>query len=260
MARLRDPECGCPWDIKQDFSSLIPYLIEEAYEVVDAIERKNLQDLQEELGDLLLQVVFHSQIAQEQNLFDFEAVAGSICDKLTRRHPHVFSDIRYDNDEQRTLAWEAAKADERSSKNGDSRPPSVLDGIINSLPALMQAEKIQNRVSRHGFDWPEVAPVFAKVEEELDEVREAFESGNAKDIREEIGDLLFVVVNLARHLNVEPETALKQGNRKFKSRFHFIEQKVSQAGRKLKDCELAELDALWDEAKVSKNRSDGIRN
>ena len=250
MARLRDPECGCPWDVKQDFSSLVPYLIEEAYEVVDAIEREDTEDLQEELGDLLLQVVFQSRIAQEQNLFDFEAVAGSICDKLTRRHPHVFGDIRFENDEQRISAWETAKADERARKDGDSEPSSVLDGIAQSLPALMQAEKIQNRVSRHGFDWPEIAPVFAKVEEELEEVREAFESGNAEDIREEVGDLLFVAVNLARHLNVEPEAALKQGNRKFTSRFHYIEQQVSKTGRKLKDCELAELDALWEQAKV----------
>ena len=250
MARLRDPECGCPWDVKQDFSSLIPYVIEEAYEVVDAIEREDTQDLQEELGDLLLQVVFQSHIAQEQNLFDFEAVAGSICDKLTRRHPHVFGDIQFENDEQRRLAWEAAKADERARKADDSGPSSVLDGIAQSLPALMQAEKIQNRVSRHGFDWPEVAPVFAKVEEELEEVREAFESGNAEDIREEVGDLLFIAVNLARHLNVEPEAALKQGNRKFTSRFHYIEQKVAETGRELKDCELVELDALWDRAKT----------
>lgn len=249
MAQLRHPEHGCPWDRKQDFSSLLPYMIEEAYEVVDAVERGDYQDLREELGDLLLQVVFHSQIAEEQDLFNFEAVAESICDKLTRRHPHVFGDIRYENDEQRKKAWTAAKLAERANREKTNGFNSVLDGIANSMPALMQAERIQNRASDHGFDWPEVEPVVAKVEEELAEVREAIKSKKAEKIREEVGDLLFVAVNLARHLKVDPEGALKQSSRKFKTRFRYIEQQVAKTRRELEECKLEELDALWEQAK-----------
>lgn len=249
MAQLRHPEHGCPWDRKQDFSSLLPYMIEEAYEVVDAVERGDYQDLREELGDLLLQVVFHSQIAEEQDLFNFEAVAESICDKLTRRHPHVFGDIRYENDEQRKKAWTAAKLAERANREKTNGFNSVLDGIANSMPALMQAERIQNRASDHGFDWPEVEPVVAKVEEELAEVQEAIKSKKAEKIREEVGDLLFVAVNLARHLKVDPEGALKQSSRKFKTRFRYIEQQVAKTRRELEECKLEELDALWEQAK-----------
>jgi ATP diphosphatase len=250
MARLRHPEDGCPWDVKQDFSSLIPYVIEEAYEVVDAIERNDLADLCSELGDLLLQVVFHSQIAQERGLFNFEQVSAGICEKLIRRHPHVFSDTVFNNDQERHEAWEKAKADERQEKSKTPEPTSVLSGIAGNLPALIECEKIQDRAARHGFDWPEIAPVFAKVQEELEEVTEAWQSGNQAHIKEEVGDLLLVVVNLARHLNVNPEMALKESTRKFSRRFHYIEQQVEASGRNLLDCELAELDSFWNEAKV----------
>jgi len=250
MARLRHPEDGCPWDVKQDFNTLIPYVIEEAYEVVDAIERNDLDDLRSELGDLLLQVVFHSQIAQERGLFNFEQVSAGICEKLIRRHPHVFSDTVFNNDQERHEAWEKAKAEERQEKTKPTEPASVLSGIAGNLPALIECEKIQDRAARHGFDWPNIEPVFAKVQEELQEVTEAWQSGDQDHIKEEVGDLLLVVVNLARHLNVNPEIALKESNRKFSRRFQYIEQQVDASGRTLIDCELAELDAFWNEAKV----------
>jgi nucleoside triphosphate diphosphatase len=251
MARLRHPEDGCPWDVKQDFSTLIPYVIEEAYEVVDAIERNDLDDLRSELGDLLLQVVFHSQIAEERGLFNFEQVSAGICDKLIRRHPHVFSDTVFNTDQERHNAWEQAKADERQEKGKASELNSVLSGVAASLPALMECEKIQDRAARHGFDWPTVEPVFAKVEEELAEVHEAWQSGDYAHVKEEIGDLLLVVVNLARHLNVNPEIALKESTKKFSKRFNYIEQQVQASGRNLLDCELAELDNFWNQAKVA---------
>ncbi len=247
MTQLRHKETGCPWDVKQDFASLIPYVIEEAYEVVDAIEREDLDDLRAELGDLLLQVVFHSQIASERGLFTFDQVAQSIADKLIRRHPHVFGDAVFENDAQRHAAWEQSKADERKEKDPASK--SVLSGVARSLPALLECEKIQDRAAQHGFDWKTVPPVFDKVLEELDEVKEAWESGNQAHIQEEIGDLLLVIVNLARHLNVNPEIALKQSTQKFSKRFHYIEKSVAASGRELKSCELDELDALWNEAK-----------
>lgn len=249
MEKLRDPETGCPWDVKQDFSSLIPYTIEEAYEVVDAIERKDYVDLRSELGDLLLQVVFHARIAEEQQLFDFEQVAGAISEKLLVRHPHVFAGQVFANDAERQQAWEEAKAKERQAKKVEPSSVSVLDGIASSLPALIQCEKIQDRAALHGFDWPNIEPVFAKVSEELSEVHEAWQSGNQLHIEEEIGDLLLVVVNLARHLQVKPELALKMATKKFSRRFHHIERQVAIMGRTLRDCPLEELDALWDEAK-----------
>ncbi|MDO9169416.1 MAG: nucleoside triphosphate pyrophosphohydrolase [Methylobacter sp.] len=256
MARLRHPKEGCAWDVKQDFTSLIPYLIEEAYEVVDAIERNDLDDLRLELGDLLLQVVFHSQIAEEQGLFSFEQVADGICDKLIRRHPHVFSDAVFNTDEERHQAWEQEKAIERQKKNKTAEPDSVLSGVARNLPALIECEKIQDRAANHGFDWPDVLPVFDKVLEELDEVKEAWQSGDQAHIQEEIGDLLLVTVNLARHLNVNAEVALKESTKKFSRRFQYIEQQLEAAGLNLKDCELAELDVLWDEAKLAlKNKN-----
>ncbi len=250
MTRLRRPEDGCAWDLKQDFTSLIPYLIEEAYEVVDAIERNDLDDLRSELGDLLLQVVFHSQIAKERGLFSFEEVSAGICDKLIRRHPHVFSDAVFKTDAERHQAWEQAKADERQEKSKTLVRHSVLSGVAGNLPALMECEKVQDRAAQHGFDWPDVPPVFEKVLEELQEVKEAWESGDQAHIQEEIGDLLLVAVNLARHLKVNPEIALKESTKKFSKRFHYIEQQVEASGRNLLDCELMELDAFWNEAKV----------
>lgn len=248
MARLRDPETGCAWDVKQDFYSLIPYTIEEAYEVADAIERNDLDDLRGELGDLLLQVVFHSRIAEERGLFDFEQVAAAISEKLISRHPHVFADAKFETDEQRQQAWDEAKVRERQKKVSQ-KPESVLAGVAPSLPALVQCEKIQNRAASHGFDWPAVEPVFDKVREELDEVHEAWQAGDQPHIQEEIGDLLLVVVNLARHLKVNPEIALREATRKFTRRFNYIERQIETSGRALRDCQLAELDGLWHEAK-----------
>ncbi|MDZ4151843.1 nucleoside triphosphate pyrophosphohydrolase, partial [Methylicorpusculum sp.] len=238
MARLRSPDGGCAWDIQQDFYSLIPFTIEEAYEVADAIERSDWDDLRLELGDLLLQVAFHAQIAEEQGLFNFEQVAESICEKLVRRHPHVFGDTHYHDDDERKKAWEDAKLEERQSKKRSALPDSVLDGVPGNLPALVQCEKIQNRAAGQGFDWPEVLPVFNKVMEELEEVREAWESGDQVHIQEEVGDLLLVAVNLARHLKVNPEIALRESTKKFSSRFQYIEQQVQASGRGMRDCEL----------------------
>lgn len=250
MERLRHPETGCAWDVKQDFNSLIPYVIEEAYEVADAIEREDFDDLRAELGDLLLQVVFHSQMANEQGLFNFEQVAQGICEKLIRRHPHVFADAVFATDAERHQAWEQSKADERQEKNKPSEPYSVLSGVAGNLPALIECEKIQDRAAHHGFDWKTVLPVFDKVEEELAEIKEAWQSGDQAHIQEEVGDLLLVAVNLARHLKVNPEVALKQSTKKFAKRFNYIEQQIEASGRSLKDCELDELDAFWHEAKV----------
>ena len=249
MTRLRDPQTGCAWDQQQDFYSLIPYTIEEAYEVADAIERNDFEDLRGELGDLLLQVVFHSQIAQEQGLFDFEQVAAGISEKLISRHPHVFAGVKYDSDEQRQQAWDDAKAQERQQKQPANRSESVLAGVAKTLPALVACEKLQNRAASHGFDWPDTEPVFDKVMEELQEVHEAWQSGDQPHIQEEIGDLLLVVVNLARHLKVNPEIALKEANKKFTRRFNYIEQQVEASGRQLRECKLDELDGLWNEAK-----------
>lgn len=251
MARLREPETGCPWDLRQDFRTLIPYLIEEAYEVIDAIEQNDPNELCAELGDLLLQVVFHAQIAKERGLFDFEQVAASIADKLIRRHPHVFADAVFSSDAERQAAWERAKANERREKVKAGQPASVLDGIAKSLPALLECEKIQDRAAQNGFDWPEIEPVFAKVQEELSEVREAWQSGDRAHIEEEIGDLLLVAVNLARHLEVNPELALKASSQKFSRRFRYIERQVAASGRQLLDCELSELDGFWNEAKAA---------
>ena len=249
MQRLRDPETGCSWDKKQNFSTLIPYTLEEAYEVVDAIERNDMQDLKSELGDLLFQVVFHSQLAEEQDLFDFEQVAAGVADKLVRRHPHVFSDVQYTDETEQHQAWETLKAAERAEKEAENH--TILSGVAKNLPALVQCKKIQDRAANHGFDWTEIEPVYAKVIEELDEVKEAWESGDKQHIEEEIGDLLLVAVNLARHMQVEPEQALKKSTRKFTRRFEYIEHKVLQSGREVKQCTLDELDGLWDEAKIA---------
>jgi ATP diphosphatase len=255
MERLRDPEKGCAWDIKQDFYSLIPYTIEEAYEVADAIERGDFDDLRAELGDLLLQVVFHSRIAEERGLFDFEQVAAGIGEKLVSRHPHVFAGVNFDNDEARQQAWEDAKTKERQQKRGDGETESVLSGVAKSLPALVACEKIQNRAASHGFDWPDTDPVFDKVKEELHEVHEAWQAGDQAHIQEEVGDLLLVVVNLARHLKVNPEIALKEATRKFTRRFNYIERQITASGRQLRDCDLMELDQLWNEAKRIQQKS-----
>lgn len=249
MAHLRHPHTGCPWDLQQDFRSLLPYTLEEAYEVADAIERGDLAGLRDELGDLLFQVVFQSRIAEEQGLFDFEQVADAIADKLTRRHPHVFGDAVFEDEAAFKRAWEQAKLDEQREKTGE--PNSVLDGIGAALPALLRAEKLQKRAARFGFDWNETAAVFAKVHEELEEVREAHADGDAAHTHEEVGDLLFVAVNLARHLGVAPEAALRDANAKFTRRFRYIEQRLAEQGRHMQDCTLEDLDTLWDQAKAA---------
>lgn len=253
MADLRHKEHGCSWDKKQDFKSLIPYVLEEAYEVVDAIERDDMHDLRAELGDLLFQVVFQAQIAKEKGLFDFDQVSNAVADKLIRRHPHVFSDVTYANEAEQKQAWEDLKAAERQQKEQEDH--KILSGVAKALPALVQCEKIQDRAANHGFDWPNVEPVYDKVLEELDEVKEAWQSGDQAHIEEEIGDLLLVAVNLARHMNVKPEQALKKSTDKFKQRFEYIENKVEASGREVKNCELAELDDLWNKAKIALKKS-----
>lgn len=249
MARLRHPETGCPWDLQQDFASLAPYTLEEAYEVADAAERGDIEDLREELGDLLLQVVFHSRIAEDRGLFTFEDVAGAISEKLIRRHPHVFGEAVFETDAERHEYWESSKVAERREKGKTEDDDSALSGIAANLPALAAAQKLQKRAARHGFDWPDIGPVFAKVREELDELEAACATSDQSHIQEEIGDLLFVVVNLARHIEVDAETALRSGNRKFINRFRYIEKQLSARGKSLTESTLAEMDALWDEAK-----------
>lgn len=250
MAQLRDPETGCSWDLKQDFTSLIPYTLEEAYEVIDAIERDDMDGLCSELGDLLLQVVFYAQIADEKGLFNFAQVVATLVKKLINRHPHIFSDTVYSNEEEQQQAWDKLKEQEREEKRQGLDNESVLAGVAANLPALIHCEKIQNKAASHGFDWPETTPVFAKVLEELDEVKAAWQEQDQAHIQEELGDLLLVTVNLARHLKVSPELALKQATKKFSKRFHYIEQQVAASARQLRDCELAELDAYWNEAKI----------
>lgn len=248
MAQLRDPKNGCPWDLKQDFDSIVPYTIEEAYEVADAIDQKNWVDVKEELGDLLFQVVFYSQLAKEQGLFDFDDVVTGISDKLTRRHPHVFSDTQFDNEAAVKQNWEAEKAKERAQKLQDE---SLLANIPLALPALTRADKIQQRCASQGFDWDTLGPVVDKVTEELDEVMaEVIQTPQDQHkIAEEMGDLLFSVVNLSRHLDVKPEHALQQANKKFERRFRQVEKNVLEQGKSLNQCSLTELDFEWDRVK-----------
>jgi len=247
MRRLRDPDTGCPWDIDQDFVTIAPYTIEEAYEVADAIERGDWGDLRGELGDLLLQVVFHAQIASDRGLFAFEDVADDIAAKMVARHPHVFGDEDRDKSAvQQTRDWEAIKAAERAAKS----QTGVLDGVAAGLPALLRAVKLQKRAARVGFDWPDSVQVLDKITEEVAELNEAAEAGARDQIAEEFGDLLFVMANLARHMNIDPEAALRGANAKFTRRFAAIETALSRDGRSPEESDLAEMDALWDAAKV----------
>ncbi len=248
MQRLRDPHTGCPWDIEQNFDTIVPYTIEEAYEVADAIARRNHADLCDELGDLLLQVVYHSQMAAENNSFTFDDVVRSIADKMVRRHPHVFGDDdRNKSAEQQTRDWETIKAAERGGSG--SRTPSALDGVADGLPALTRAVKLQNRAARVGFDWPDAVHVLDKIAEETSELVAEIKSGDRAKIEEEYGDLLFVMANLARHLKIDPESALRGANRKFTRRFHAIEAVLAKDGRTPKQSTLEEMDGLWDQAK-----------
>ena len=249
MARLRDPETGCPWDIEQSFATIAPYTLEEAFEVADAIDRQAWPDLKGELGDLLFQTVYHARMAAEAGHFTFAEVVETISDKMVSRHPHVFGDQSRDKTaEQQTQDWEAQKAAER----GASR---TLDGIAQSLPALTRALKLQNRAARVGFDWPSTGEVLDKLTEEAREVVEARDTLSHDHLTEEIGDLLFVMANLARHLKVDPEAALRTANAKFTRRFARIEDWLAEAGRKPADSDLAEMDALWNRAKAEDKAS-----
>lgn len=251
MARLRDPEGGCPWDTQQNFATIAPYTIEEAYEVADAIERDDKPALKDELGDLLFQVAFHARMAQEIEAFDFNDVVEAICEKMVRRHPHVFGDADVRSEQEQTKAWETQKAVERAASGKDSDATSALDGVALPLPALMRAEKLQRRAARVGFDWPEIEPVFDKIGEEIAEVHEAIaDGGKPEDLTEEVGDLLFACVNLARHLSVDPEDALRRGNNKFERRFRQIEANLRDAGKSAEECSLDELEEQWQAAKA----------
>lgn len=251
MTRLRDKQTGCPWDVEQNFASIAPYTLEEAYEVAEAIAHNDMQALREELGDLLLQVVFHSQMAKESQFFDFYDVVETIREKLIRRHPHVFGDKQVTDADASLEAWEAIKAEERKAKsNGADKPHGLLDNIPYALPALTRALKIQNRAAKVGFDWKDVAPIFAKMTEEIGELQQALdENAPQEELAGELGDILFVCVNLARRLQVDPEEALRMTNRKFESRFRYIEERLHATGRSTDDATLEEMDALWDEAK-----------
>ena len=251
MAWLRDRQHGCPWDIDQTFRTIAPYTIEEAYEVADAIERNDMPALKEELGDLLLQVVYHAQIAQEAQAFGFADVAAAIAEKMIDRHPHVFGDARIDASEAQTVSWEARKAAERAAKQ-TAAPAGALDGVARALPALLRADKIQKRAARVGFDWADIAPVIDKIEEELGELRAEITAGTVDQTRltDELGDVLFAVANLARHCKVDPEAALRATNDKFERRFGYIERQLATQGRKPTDASLVEMEALWQDAKT----------
>jgi ATP diphosphatase len=253
MAKLRSPQGGCPWDLEQTFATIAPYTIEEAYEVADAIERQDMAALKDELGDLLLQVVFHAQMAREAGSFDFEAVAAAIAEKMVRRHPHVFGDVTIETADAQTVAWEDHKEKERRAKaSAEGRAPSVLDGVASGLPALMRAIKLQRRAARVGFDWPNAADVFIKIDEELSEIKSEIDNACPPErIQDEIGDLLFAVVNLARHLDVDPEASLRHANAKFERRFRQVEARLGAAGRSAADVGLDALEALWQQVKAS---------
>ncbi len=257
MARLRDRERGCPWDLEQDFGTIASLTIEEAYEVADAIQRRDMQDLKDELGDLLFQVVFHARMAEETHAFGFSDVAKAISDKMVARHPHVFGEASIVNAGAQTEVWETLKAKERASKAAmDGRAASALDGVITGLPALVRALKLQKRAARVGFDWPSAAEVRDKVHEELAEIDAELAVGVDQGcLEDEIGDLLFAAVNLARHLGIDPESALRRSNQKFETRFRRIEALAAAERRTLDAMDLAEMDALWDRAKAEEKSS-----
>lgn len=251
MSRLRDPDGGCAWDTRQDFASVAPYTLEEAYEVVDAIDRGNWDDLRDELGDLLLQVVFHAQMAKEAGLFDFSDVAHAISEKMRRRHPHVFSDTRFPDDAARRQAWEDIKAAERAER-GEPLDSSALAGVSSGLPEWQRALKLQQRAAATGFDWATAGPVLDKLAEEVEEVRAEFAAGaNHARLEDEIGDVLFVMVNLARHGKVDFSRALRHANAKFERRFRQMEQFAIADGDAFAERTLAEQEALWRRAKAT---------
>ncbi|KIN61255.1 MazG family protein [Sulfitobacter noctilucae] len=247
MRRLRDPDTGCPWDIEQDFASIAPYTIEEAYEVADAIERQDWPELEGELGDLLLQTVYHAAMGQEVGHFDFQSVVRNISNKMVARHPHVFGDESRDKSaEQQTADWEAIKAQERAGK----AQQGTLEGVAVGLPALLRAYKLQKRAARVGFDWPDTGDVIAKITEEAAELVEARDTLTQTEVEEEFGDLMFVMANLGRHLGLDPEAALRRANAKFIRRFSGVETRLAAMGKTPTDSDLAEMDALWDAVKA----------
>ena len=244
MRRLRDPETGCPWDVAQTFETIAPYTIEEAYEVADAIRRGDAKDLRDELGDLLLQVVFHAQMADEEGWFGFADVEAAISEKMERRHPHVFGDADIESADAQTVAWEVQKAEERKAKGQHS----LMDGVAAGLPEWMRAKKLQKRAAEAGFDWPDAGPVLDKLDEEAREVRQAMASGDATHIEDELGDLLFAAVNLARQLKVDPGKALRGANAKFERRFRAMEERAGGA-EALAELDLDAQEALWQAVK-----------
>ncbi|WP_306252979.1 nucleoside triphosphate pyrophosphohydrolase [Parvularcula sp. IMCC14364] len=247
MDNLRNPDGGCPWDLEQDFKSIAPYTVEEAYEVVDAIERQDISDLRDELGDLLLQVVFHAQMAKEDGSFAFGDVVQAICDKMVRRHPHVFEQSDERTSEEQLVAWEDIKAQERAEK-GDQKD-GLLDDVPLALPAMSRAVKLQKRAARVGFDWQDTSDVIAKIAEEASELSEAVSQGDTDSIEDEFGDLLFTIANLSRHLKVDPEKALRRTNQKFCTRFGYIEEQIAEQQKDFEDYTLEELEELWQAAK-----------
>ena len=255
MRALRDPDHGCPWDIEQDFASIAPYTIEEAYEVADAIAREDWPELRGELGDLLLQSVYHAQMASEAGHFDLASVARAISDKMIARHPHVFgSEDRDRTAEEQTHAWEAIKAAERAGKS----ETGVLDGVALGLPALMRAAKLQKRAARVGFDWPQTAQVLGKLVEEAHELVEARDGLTQDEVEAEMGDLLFVMANLARHLEVDPEVALRRSNDKFTRRFKYIEERLQARGKRPTESDLDEMDTLWNEIRQAEKSGEKV--
>ena len=258
MAALRTPGTGCPWDLEQDFSTIAPYTLEEAYEVADAIERRDLDDLRDELGDLLLQIVFHSRMAEEQGAFGFGDVVEAITRKMIRRHPHVFGDDRVRGAKLAKGMWEEIKAEEKAERrasrlarglNPEDHGRGYLDGIPPSFPALVRALKLQERAARVGFDWREAKPILDKIEEEIGELRDAMADGEKDAIKDEFGDVLFALVNFGRHLGIDAESALRQTNEKFRTRFHHIESELKKDGSSLEEADLDSMEALWQAAK-----------
>ena len=257
MERLRDPETGCPWDVEQTFSSIAPHTIEEAYEVADAIDMGDMDAFKDELGDLLFQVVFYAQMAKEENIFNFDDIAKTISEKMIRRHPHVFGDsnVEINTAHQQTENWENVKESERAGKtNKPGSEKSALDGVTRALPALLRALKLQKRAARVGFDWPDAAPVFEKFDEELEEIKVEIKSGDEKALENEVGDLLFTCVNLARKLGVDPETALRHSSQRFEDRFRGIERILWDDDKSVNVTPLDELEELWQRVKKEQNK------
>ncbi len=254
MARLRDPHKGCPWDLKQDWRSIVPYTIEEAYEVADAIEQGDFTELKSELGDLLFQVVFYARLGEEQGYFDFADIVDAICEKMIRRHPHVFADARHEDEAALKEAWEAEKRRERNQKNAES---SMLDGVASALPALVRADKLQKRAARMGFDWPDASGAMDKLLEELEEVKQAAAAGDRETLQDELGDLLFAAVNIARLLGVDAEQALRRGNRNFETRFRAMEKLLESEGHgDLSILGLERLEDAWERVKAGERAND----